>query len=300
MPADVSIPYWAAAMYGLLGAAGIIVGGSVVGRDTLARKSASGVWPAVGAGFLIALGVLGALPDACERVGSVWVGAGLALAAFLTVLFAHGAGHRDGEHGVSAQGHSHGSAGNRGVSHAGGSHSHGRGHEHVDLDARGHRGATGTSEHPQRNSVAHAGLSLHDARLAVCGLALHALLDGVAVSAALASLQELGLVVAFFVVLHKIPEGAAAAALTYASGGEAKRARRGVLLVAAASLLGGLTIFAVRSVLGYALGVAAGVTAGVGVGIATHLLRHDRKSAALGLTLGAGLFALGEWLLDVH
>jgi zinc transporter ZupT len=252
MSADVSIPYWAAALYGLLGAAGIVAGGGFVGRNTFARQSATGVWPGVGAGFLIALGVLGALPDACARIGSNAIGAGLALASFLALLFAHGAGHRETSHG----------------------HTHGSG--------------------------AHAGLSLHDARLAVCGLALHALLDGVAVSAALASLQELGLVVAFFVVLHKIPEGATAAALTYASGGDPKRARRGVLLVAAASLLGGLAIFVVAPVLGYALGVAAGVTTGVGVGIATHLLRHDRKTALIGLALGAGMFALGEWFTHSH
>jgi zinc transporter ZupT len=252
MSAETSIPYWAAALYGLLGAAGIVAGGTFVGQGAVRRQSSSGVWPAVGAGFLIALGALGALPDACERIGSNLIGGALALTSFLALLFAHGAGHRDANHG----------------------HSHGGG--------------------------SHAGLSLHDARLAVAGLALHALLDGVAVSAALASLRELGLVVAFFVVLHKIPEGATVAALTYASGGEAKRARRGVLLVAAASLLGGLTIFAVASVLGYALGVAAGVTAGVGVGIATHLLRHDRERATLGLALGAALFAVGEWLLDAH
>lgn len=257
MSAEITIPYWAAALYGLLGAAGIVVGGTLIGRGTVRQQSSSGVWPGVGAGFLIALGALGALPDACERIGSNLIGGALALASFLALLFAHGAGHRDANHG-----HSHGG------------HAHGEG--------------------------SHAGLSLHDARLAVAGLALHALLDGVAVSAALASLQELGLVVAFFVVLHKIPEGATAAALTYASGGEPKRARGGVLLVAAASLLGGLTIFAVAPVLGYALGVAAGVTAGVGVGIATHLLRHDRKRAAIGLALGAALFAVGEHLLETH
>lgn len=257
MSAETAIPYWAAALYGLLGAAGIVAGGSFVGRGTVRQQSTSGVWPGVGAGFLIALGALGALPDACERIGSNLIGGALALTSFLALLFAHGAGHRDAKHGHSHAGHTHGES-------------------------------------------SHAGLSLHDARLAVAGLALHALLDGVAVSAALASLQELGLVVAFFVVLHKIPEGATAAALTYASGGEAKRARRGVLLVAAASLLGGLTIFAVAPVLGYALGVAAGVTAGVGVGIATHLLRHDRKRAAIGLALGAALFAVGEHLLETH
>jgi hypothetical protein len=53
-------------------------------------------------------------------------------------------------------------------------------------------------------------------------------------------------------------------------------------------------------VLGYALGVTAGVTTGVGVGIATHLFRHDRKSAAFGIALGASLFALGEWFSHSH
>jgi zinc transporter ZupT len=307
MPADVSIPYWAAALYGLLGAAGIIAGGFFVGRDTLARRSAKGVWPGVGAGFLIALGVLGALPDACERVGSIWIGGGLALAAFLTVLFAHGAGHREADHvadGAPGAGHSHGhSRENEDRAHDTARAADSREHSHAHASSHpnhAHAHARASTDTSHGHTGAHAGLSLHDARLAVSGLALHALLDGVAVSAALASLQELGLVVAFFVVLHKIPEGAAAAALTYASGGEAKRARSGVLLVAAASFLGGLTIFAVRTVLGYALGVAAGVTAGVGVGIATHLLRHDRKSGAIGLALGAGLFALGELLLHEH
>jgi ZIP family zinc transporter len=252
MPTDAPIPYWAAGLYALLGAAGIVIGGGLVARDKLARRSSTGIWPAVGAGFLIALGALGALHHAAEALGSFSVSAGIAIATFIAVLLAHGAGHRDG-HRHEEQSHGHG---------------------------------------------AHAGLSLHDSRLAVAGLGLHSLLDGVAVSAALASMRELGLVVAFFVVLHKIPEGATAAALTYASGGDARRARRGVLFVAAGSLLGALSIFAVVPVMGYALAVAAGVTSGVGVGIASHLLRYDRRTAIIGLILGAGLFALGEFLLD--
>ena len=245
MPSEITIPYWAAALYALVGAGAILLGGGVVAGDAVARHSARGLWPALGAGFLIALGALGALPEAIERTGSLAVGGGLAAVSFLAVLFAHGAGHR-------GSGHSHGT---------------------------------------------HADLSLYDARLAVSGLALHALLDGVAVSAALASQRELGLLVAFFVALHKVPEGATAAALTYASGGDARRARRGVALVAAASLAGALTIFAVAPVLGYALAIAAGVTSGVGVGIATHLMRHDLRRALAGLALGALIFALGEWFV---
>ena len=245
MPSDITIPYWAAALYALTGAGAIVVGGGVVSRDKVAEHSARGLWPALGAGFLIALGALGALPEACERTGSLLIGVGLAAPAFLAILLAHGAGHRSSGHA---------------------------GHAHADL-------------------------SLHDARLAVSGLALHALLDGVAVSAALASQRELGLIVAFFVALHKVPEGATAAALTYASGGDARRARRGVALVAAASLVGALAIFVVTPVLGYALAVAAGVTSGVGVGIATHLFRHDKRRASIGIVVGALIFAISEFFV---
>jgi zinc transporter ZupT len=142
----------------------------------------------------------------------------------------------------------------------------------------------------------HAGLSLYDARLAVAGLALHSLLDGVAVSAALTDRQELGVLVAIFVVLHKVPEGAAAAALTYASGGDERRARLGVLALAVCTLLGALTIFAVGPVLVLALSVAAGVTTGVGVGIAGHLFKHRTRHAVVGVAAGAMLFAVSEFL----
>jgi zinc transporter ZupT len=255
------IPYWAAGLYALLGAAAIALGGGLVGTGKIAKHSGRGVWPAVGAGFLIALGALGALPEACERLDSIPLGLGLALVSFCALLLAHRAGHKGG---------------------------HDDGHAHAHDPGRSLRDQEGSS---------HAGLSLHDARLAVSGLALHALLDGVAVSAALASQGQLGLVVAFVLILHKVPEGATAAAITYASGGEARRARRGVLLVAGASLLGGLTIFLMSPLLGYALGLAAGVTAGVGVGIASHLIRHDRLRSVLGIALGAGAFAVSEAVL---
>lgn len=256
------IPYWAAGLYAVLGAAAIALGGGLVGSGRFAEQSSRGVWPAAGAGFLIALGVLGVLPEACEQLGSIPLAGALAALTFAGLLFAHGAGHRAT--------HAH---------HAG---------------AHGHDGAAGEGH---GRSGAHAGLSLYDARLAVLGLALHALLDGVAVSASLVTEHGEGILLALFLLLHKVPEGAAAAALTYASGGAKNTARVGVTFVAAASLLGGLTIFVLTPVLSYALALTAGVTAGVGVGIATHLLQADRRRALWGLAIGAGLFALSETLL---
>jgi ZIP family zinc transporter len=169
----------------------------------------------------------------------------------------------------------------------------------VDVDDRDQahvhdRDPAGDGEHSR--SGAEAGLSLHDARLAVAGLALHSLLDGVAVSAALASRRELGIFVAVFVVLHKIPEGAAAAAITYASGGEARDARWAVVCVALATALGAMTIFAVGPLLALSLSAAAGVTSGVGVGIASHLEQHDARRGRIGIALGVSLFMLSEWL----
>ncbi|HEX4353453.1 MAG TPA: ZIP family metal transporter, partial [Polyangiales bacterium] len=213
----------------------------------------------MGAGFLIALGLFSALPDACARSASVPLAIGLAVLTFAAVLLAHRAGH--------GRGHK--------------THEHTHEHEH---------------EH-QHGSPASAGLSLYDARLAIAGLALHSLLDGVAVSAALTNGAELGIFVAVFVVLHKVPEGAAAAAITYASGGTPRAARLGVLCVALAAALGALTIFAVGPLLAFALSIAAGVTSGVGVGIASHLVKHRLPRGTLGLGFGVSLFLLSEWLL---
>jgi ZIP family zinc transporter len=244
-----ALPYWTACLYGLLGAVAIGIGGGLVGKGRASAHEPHGILTGMGAGFLISLGVLSALPEACARSSSLPLALGLAGASFVLVLLAHRAGH-------------------------------GRAHGHTE------------AEHEQ-----HAGLSLHDARLAVAGLALHSLLDGVAVSAALASHRELGIFVAIFVVLHKVPEGAAAAALIYASGGKARDARRGVIALALTTALGALTIFAVGPGLALALSIAAGVTSGVGVGIASHLVKHNALRALIGIGLGALLFILSESLL---
>lgn len=255
------IPYWVATLYGCLAAAAILIGGGLVGpaRARGRGRGIEGTFAALGAGFLVALGALGALPEALEGNVSAWLVSALALAALGGMLWLHRLGH----HGASAQ------------------HAHHDQHAH-DPHAR--------QPAPE--------LSLYDARMAVWGLALHSLLDGVAVSASLATgKRELGLFVAFFVLLHKLPEGAAAAALTYAGGGETRTARHGVWIVAAASLCGAFAIFAVLPVLTYALAITAGVTVGVGLGIASHLRKHGAGRALAGMSAGAGLFAITEWLL---
>lgn len=253
MPTDT--PYAGAALYGVLACAAILLGGRLVGPSQGARRGLQGVFASVGAGFLIGLGALGALPEALEHASTPLPPLLVALGALCLMLWLHRFGH---------------------------AHQHDHGH------------------HPDEHAHAHgdgAELSLYDARMAVGGLALHSLLDGVAVSAVLANERELGFFVAFFVLLHKLPEGAAAAALTYASGGQSGTARRGVWVVAGASLLGALAIFVVGPVLTYALAVTAGVTTGVGIGIASHLRKQGALAATLGVSSGALLFWLAEVFL---
>jgi zinc transporter ZupT len=245
------LPYWTACLYGLLGAGAILLGGGLVAKGRLNAGRPHPVLTGMGAGFLIALGALSALPEAYARSGSVLHTLVPALLAFAFVLFVHRLGHRG--HGAESATH-------------------------------GHHGA-------------HAGLSTYDARLVVAGLALHALLDGVAVSAALADRRELGIFVAVFIVLHKAPEGAAAAALIYASGGKPRAVQLGVVALAIASAVGALTIIAVGPMLTAALSVAAGVTSGVGVGVAGHLVKHRTRGAYVGLAAGMLLFVLCDALL---
>jgi ZIP family zinc transporter len=266
-----ALPYWTAILYGVLGAAAIAIGGGLVGGGRVTARVPHGLLTGMGAGFLIGLGLLSALPEACERSGSVALALIVAGVSFGLVMVAHRAGHGAHQHGERA-------AGSGAELASGGEHAHE--HEH---------------EHERRHEDTRTGLSLHDARLAVAGLALHSLLDGVAVSAALASRRELGIFVAVFVVAHKVPEGAAAAAITYASGGAERDARWAVVCVALATALGATTIFAVGPLLSLSLSVAAGVTSGVGVGIASHLEQHHAPRGRLGLALGVSLFVLSEW-----
>jgi zinc and cadmium transporter len=251
-------PYAGAVLYGLLSAAAILLGGGIIGQTPSMKPSLRYAFGSVGAGFLIGLGCVGALPEAIEHSSSPVVPALTAAATLALMVWLHRFGHawtKDSHHG------------------------HAHAHDH-----RAH------SEPP-------AELSLYDARMAVAGLALHSLLDGVAVSTTLSSEGGIGVFVAVFVLLHKLPEGAAAAALTYASGGQTSSARRGVGVVAAASMLGALAFLLVGPVLPMALAVTAGVTTGVGLGIAGHLGRENTPRALLGVLTGALLFAAAEVLL---
>ena len=136
--------------------------------------------------------------------------------------------------------------------------------------------------------------------LAVVGLGVHTLFDGVAIAAGFLVSPALGVLIFIAVFLHKLPEGFTIASIMLA-GGHSRRAA-----ISAGGLLGVLTLAgaAATSLLAahhvaYALALSAGVTIYVA---ASDLIPEVNREGgpALGWTVFAGLvlFALADWLVS--
>jgi len=132
--------------------------------------------------------------------------------------------------------------------------------------------------------------------LALLGLGVHTLFDGVAIAAGFMIGPALGTVLFMAVLLHKVPEGFTIASIMLA-GGQSRRAA-----VGAGALLGVLTLtgaaattFLAAQHVAYALALSAGVTIYVA---ASDLIPEG--GPALGWTVFAGLvlFALADWLVS--
>jgi ZIP family zinc transporter/zinc and cadmium transporter len=136
--------------------------------------------------------------------------------------------------------------------------------------------------------------------LAVVGLGVHTLFDGVAIAAGYMIQPALGVLLFLAVLLHKLPEGFTVASIVLASG----RSRLAALAAGAAlgvfTVLGAvLTTFLAEAHLGIALALSAGVTIYVA---ASDLIPEVNREggAALAWTVFAGLalFAGADWLVD--
>ena len=139
----------------------------------------------------------------------------------------------------------------------------------------------GAETHPERLGPA-AGMS------ALLGLAVHSLFDGLSIGSGFVIDRALGLLLFAAIVLHKAPEGFAIASVVLASRGTPRQAVLASAAVGAASLVGGLAIFAARPLVGPALAVSAGVTLYVA---ATDLVPEVNKEGgtAIALTVFAGV-----------
>jgi zinc transporter ZupT len=136
--------------------------------------------------------------------------------------------------------------------------------------------------------------------LAVLGLGVHTLFDGVAIAAGFMIGTTLGVLLFLAVLVHKLPEGFTVASIMLASGHSRARALGAAGLLSALTVVGALaTAFVARHQVGYALAISAGVTIYVA---ASDLIPEVNREggAALGWTVFGGLvlFAVADWFLS--
>lgn len=132
--------------------------------------------------------------------------------------------------------------------------------------------------------------------LAVVGMGLHGLIDGIAVASALLTDVRLAMLVSVAVLVHKVPDGFCLGTLLCAKGYTDRSTRRQLLIFSFTTPIGILVSY--YALVGTALnpGVALGLSAGSFVYIATsHLLPEARLGAAgtgqLVLSVLAGIVA---------
>lgn len=133
---------------------------------------------------------------------------------------------------------------------------------------------------------------------ALLGLTLHALFDGVAISAGFLITPSLGVFIALAVIFHKIPEGVTIASVMVAAGRSNRAATGATALIAAATIVGAVAMVPLESWRGTALALSCGIAVYVA---ATDLIPelnklHERKFSLSALGGVLAYFAV-NWLM---
>jgi zinc and cadmium transporter len=135
--------------------------------------------------------------------------------------------------------------------------------------------------------------------LAVLGLGVHTLFDGVAIAAGFMVSSTLGGLLFLAVMIHKVPEGFTIASIMLAGGHSSAAAlgagaALGVLTVIGALLTGAIA----HGHVGYALALSAGVTIYVAASdLIPEVNREGGPALAWTVFGGLGFFAVADWLL---
>lgn len=231
--------------FGLLLASVTMAGGLWVAnlsKEWLTPSRLRGIM-ALGAGFLVALVLLELLPASVEQAQEAHEVFALVLAAAAAVFafdrwVAPRLSFLDVKHHDDGCAHHH-------------EYPHDHGHDH----GPGH-GAQPDHAHA---ACGHPILG-HGAACSALGcLAVCTFFDGVALSAAFAAGSNLGWLVMIGLILHLLPEGILAASVTLAAGASARTARRAVLIVGGALLIGAVVPMLFSGLLPFALPIAAGI-----------------------------------------
>ncbi|HEX6938371.1 MAG TPA: ZIP family metal transporter [Longimicrobiales bacterium] len=136
---------------------------------------------------------------------------------------------------------------------------------------------------------------------ALVGLIPHSFFDGVAIAGGFLVDPRLGSLIFLAVALHKVPTGVTLASVMLASGNTARQALGGVVLVAAATVVGAALTPAVGALTEYGLALAAGVTIYVA---ASNLIPESQREMGwlipCGVFVGAAAFYVVRLLVGGH
>jgi len=135
------------------------------------------------------------------------------------------------------------------------------------------------------------------------GLFVHAFFDGFAISAGMQYDFQLGLLVFFAVLLHKIPEGLTIASVMLAAEHRQRTALLASGAIGIATMLGIVSVFLLAGVSGHIVGFAFAFSAGAATYVgASDLIpeinRSEKRIIPLLVFGGMLLFYLGTLLLD--
>ncbi len=114
----------------------------------------------------------------------------------------------------------------------------------------------------------------HVQSTAILGLALHAFMDGVAISSAFLASPALGVIVFAAIMLHKLPEGFTIASVMKATGTGRRGTMGAAAILSVATFTGVLATGLVSDLAGYSLALATGSVLYVG---ATDLMSEANK-----------------------
>jgi zinc transporter ZupT len=135
--------------------------------------------------------------------------------------------------------------------------------------------------------------------LALLGLAVHTLFDGVAIAAGFMIDPALGALLFLAVLLHKLPEGFTIASIVLATGRSRGAAQAAGLSLGVLTVLGALgTNLLAHEHVGYALALSAGVTIYVAASDLIPEVNREGGPAVVWTVFGGLLlFVLADWAL---